>query len=332
MTRKTVQVLVVTIVALVLLLLVLDRDSDDVSADREVLLPGFKETANDATRINISGSGGGDYVSMRREEGNWVVSERDGYAADVSELGQLISALANARVVEEKTSNPANYAKLGVDDPGDGGNGQLVVISGADFSYSIILGDTAQGAFRYARIPDEATSYLIDQDPSIPDSAGDWLRPGIIDIPSSRIRRVSVAHADGETIVIEKTDEEQTDFVVLDVPEGRELSYATVGNGMADGLAGLELDDVRKQVDAQASTSVDFDTWDGLRLNVEVVSEDETTLLAFSATTTDEESTAENEVVEINQRLAGWQYEVADYKKNLLARRWSDILKSANED
>jgi hypothetical protein len=332
MTRKTIQVLVVTIVALVLLLLVLERDSDDVIADREFLLPEFREIANDAMRVNISGPDGDDYVSIRREEGNWIVSERDGYPADVSKLGQLISALANARVVEEKTSDPGNYAKLGVDDPGDGGKGRLVVVSGPSFSYSIILGDTAQGTFRYARIPDEATSYLIDQDPSIPDSAGEWLLPGIIDIPSSRMQRLTVAHADGETLVIEKTDVEQTDFVVRDVPEGRELSYATVGNGMADGLASLELDDVRKHVDVQASTSVNFDTWDGLRLAVEVVSDDETTWLAFSATTADEESTAGSEAVEINERLSGWQYQVADYKKNLLVRRWDDILKSTNED
>jgi hypothetical protein len=146
------------------------------------------------------------------------------------------------------------------------------------------------------------------------------------------MQRLTVAHADGETLVIEKTDVEQTDFVVRDVPEGRELSYATVGNGMADGLASLELDDVRKHVDVQASTSVNFDTWDGLRLAVEVVSDDETTWLAFSATTADEESTAGSEAVEINERLSGWQYQVADYKKNLLVRRWDDILKSTNED
>jgi hypothetical protein len=35
---------------------------------------------------------------------------------------------------------------------------------------------------------------------------------------------------------------------------------------------------------------------------------------------------------EINARLSGWQYRLPDHKKNLLVRRWEDILKSTDED
>jgi hypothetical protein len=38
--------------------------------------------------------------------------------------------------------------------------------------------------------------------------------------------------------------------------------------------------------------------------------------------------TAEEEANSINARHAGWQYRVPDYKANLLARRWADILKA----
>lgn len=330
MTRKTVQVLVAIIVALVLLLLVLDRSSDDNATDRTVLLPGFKEQANDAGHISITRPGGDESVTINHEDESWVVSERDGYPADVNKLGLLISALADATIVEEKTSNPANYAKLGLDDPGEGGGGDLVIVSGTNFSYSVILGDTTQRDYRYARIPDHAPSYLIDQNPPIPEPTGDWLMADILDIPASRVRSVSVVHADGETIVIEKSDEEQTDFVVLDIPEGRELSYATVGNSIAGALAGLELDDVRKHVDAPASTSVDFDTWDDMRLSVEIVVEDEATWLTFAAASADEEAATESEVATINERLAGWQYQIAEHKKNLLIRRWDDLLRTTD--
>lgn len=332
MTRKTVQVLVTIIVALVLLLLVLDRDHDDVFLDRTVLLPGFKDVANKAQSVRITRASEDQGVSISREDERWIVSDRHGYPADMNTLGELVEALANARIVEEKTSNPAHYARLGVDDPGDGGNGARVTVSGPDFTFSVILGDTAQREFRYARVADQATSYLIDQNPSIPDSAGEWLVANIVDIPASRVRKLAITHADGETIVIEKTDEEQTDFAVLDVPDGRELSYATVGNGMAGALAGLELDEVQKRVDAPPATLVDVDTWDGLRVSVEIVTgdEDDATWLAFTATATDGDSAAATEAAAINGRLAGWHYQVADYKKNLLLRRWDDILKTAD--
>ena len=41
------------------------------------------------------------------------------------------------------------------------------------------------------------------------------------------------AEGAGETIVIEKSEREQTDFDVSGIPDGRELTYATVGNGIA---------------------------------------------------------------------------------------------------
>ena len=332
MTRKTVQILAAIIVALVLFLLVLERGGDDIATDRGVLLPGLKAQANDARRISITRPDGEESVTIDREDAGWVVTERNGYHADVNKLGLLISALADAVSVEEKTSNPANYARLGVDDPGEGGSGVLVSIDGPNLTHAVILGKAAQREFRYARVPGEATSYLIDQNPAIPESAGGWLIAEILDIPSSRIRKVSIVHNDGETIVIEKTDQAQTDYAVVDVPEGRELNYATVGNSIAGALAGLELDDVRQRVDAPVSTSVDFDTWDGIKLSVAIIDDDETAWLTFAATSTsvDEEETTENEAATINKRLADWQYQIAEYKKNLLIRRWDDLLKAVD--
>lgn len=192
----------------------------------------------------------------------------------------------------------------------------------------MILGNSARGDSHYARVPGQATSYLVDRNPPIPQSPGDWLKPDILDISASRVKRMSVAHADGETIVIEKTDEAQTDYDVVGIPEGRELTYATLGNAMAGALAGLQLDDVRKRVHAPAETSVTVDTWDGLTVSAEIVTVDEATWMSFAATGADSENA--DEAAAINERLSGWQYRVADHKKNLMVRRWDDILKAAD--
>ena len=328
MTRKTVQALVALVIALVLLLFVVDRRGNDIAADREVLLPDLREHIGNAQQIRITRSSDGENITIDREGERWLVRERDGYPADVDKLGLLVSDLADAGIVEEKTSNPANYARLGVNDPEDGGSGDLVAIDGAGFLYSVILGQSAQGEFRYARVPGEARSFLIDRNPPVPETTGDWLAPEIVDIPASRIQRVTIAHDDGETIVVEKTDESQTDFVVLDIPQGRELSYATIGNSIAGALAQLQLDDVRQRVDAPALASAQFDTWDGMTLSVELVGEGEASWLAFTAASTGEE--AEHEVATINERLAGWHYRITEHKKNQLTRRWEDLLRTTD--
>lgn len=285
----------------------------------------------------------------------WVVSARDNYQADISKIRPLIMALADAEVIEEKTSNPENYSRLGVADPKDGGNGYEIALFGPDSSHSVILGDVAQGDFRYARISGESPGYLIDQNPDIPQAAGNWLLLDIIDLDASDIRSVSITHADGENIVVGKSHQEQTDFVVHDIPEGRELTYATVGNGIPAALSKLELQDVRKSIDAISSTTTIYGTWNGLQITAAIVVEDEGLWVAFSAAaiavgtvaepankaTSESENhgTAVSEAIvpksladEINAHLSGWQYQIPEHKMNLLMRRWDDILQASDSE
>jgi hypothetical protein len=332
MTRKTIHALVAIIVGLALLLMVLRSDDlDDTMLSGKALLPNLKAVANDVTEIRLRRPAEDEAVTLLKRNGKWVVGSRDDYAADLARLRQLIIALADAEVVEEKTSNPELYAKLSVGDPEDGGTGTKVSLTGSDFSYDVILGNTAQGKNRYARVAGEATSYLVNQNPELPPSAGDWLAPVIVDLDAGDVRRVVISHADDETITIEKTEKEQTDFDVSEVPEGRELSYATVGNGIAGALAKLELDDVRIRVEAPAVTTTVYETWNGLRVTADIVSDEETSWISLSAELANGESGASEKAAEINERVSGWQYRIADHKKNLLTRRWDDILRSTEE-
>jgi hypothetical protein len=329
MNSKNLRILAAVVVFLVLTILVVERTDDlTPSSQGQNLLPGFGDDANKTQQIHVS-QADADALTLRRESNRWVVATRDDYPADIGKLRPFIIALAEAKVVEEKTSNPELYEKLGVDDPENGGSGARVTIEGEDFSYSVILGESAPGKHRYARIPDGDASFLIDRNPQVPEAVGDWLFPEIIDIDSQSVQKVSIVHEDGETITIEKNSQDLTDFAVLDVPQGRELSYATVGNGIAGSLSDLQLDDVRKTSEGSASTSTIIDTWDGLRVNAQLIKDDDEFWVAFSATATSENS---DQAAEINDRLSGWQYRLPDHKKNLLTRRWEDILKSVDKD
>jgi len=326
MTRKTIQVLAALVVALVLLILVVDHGDESSSLTQgRALLPAFAEHANSAQQVRIV-TADADPVTLRQVSGEWVNNARDDYAVDIGKLRPLIVALADARIVEEKTSDPAHYENLGVGDPDDGGKGTKIIVEGEDFSYTVIFGESAQGNYRYARLAGEATSYLIDQNPTIPSTTNEWLLADILDINSEQIRSVAITHDDGETIVIDKDTEDQTDFTVRDIPAGRELSYATVANGIAATLSSLEFDDVRKALDVPYDTSAVFETWEGLQVTARVRTEGEESWVAFTA-----EGEPAETATDINSRLSGWQYKLPDHKKNLLTRRWDDILKSADD-
>ncbi len=344
MTGRNLKALVAIVIGLLLLLVVLDNNVDRDDAGR-ALLPGFDAHANDVTSIRIAAASEQEPVTLSREAGRFVVTTRGGYPADIGKLRALVIALADARVVEDKTSNPAHYSKLGVDDPEDGGSGSKILLSGPDFSYSIILGNPAQGDYRYARVVNEPASVLIDQNPSLPTAAGDWLAPAILDIGPERVARVSISHADGESLVIEKSAQESTDFAVIDVPDGRELSYASVANGIGAALDGLELRDVRVRAQGTATTTAVFETRDGLMITAELVADGDDHWVGFRAqpiadAAPDEdaagEASAEGDAMrvaeDINDRLVPWQYRIPDFKKNLLMRRWDDILKTPTEE
>ena len=333
MNRKLLFALLGLVVALLGLLAVFELgDRRDTGAAGLPFLEGFAENANSVNRVDLRFAGDEPGFSIRRDDDVWVVDARDDYPADFEKLAGLVTSLANARIVEQKTSNPDNYNQLGVDAPASGGSGTGVMLSGDDFAYDVIVGKQAQRTYRYARVADVATSYLIDQDLDLSPSPDDWLVNDIVDIGSDRVRRVSIQHGDGETMTIEKTSRDDTSYGVVDIPDGRELSYASVGNGIAGALARLSFDEVRKAQSIESSTTTSFETWDGLRVVTTVAPEEDATWLSFSAEavpaeTDEDDKDPASEADEINARLGAWQYRIADYKKNLFVWRWEDILK-----
>ena len=332
MTRRTLHGLVAIVAGLVLLLVVLENSDRNVPDDTgQVLLPGFSDVANDAERVEVSTPAGENDVTLRRARDRWVVSERDDYPADMSRLRQLMIALAEAEIVERKTSDPERYDRLGVGDPADGGNGSRVSISGPDFEYGVIVGNAATGDSRYVRPDGSETSYLVDRDPGLPESLTDWLAPDVLDIDAGRVRSVAIVHADGETIVIEKNEESQDDFDVLDIPGGRELRYATIANNIAGALGGLKLEDVRAAGALQAESTARFETWDGLVVTAETGSAGSDSWVTFSAQAEADAGDAGGAASAINERVTGWQYRLPTSKYDLLTRRWDDLLKAVDD-
>lgn len=348
-TLKKIGVVTALLVAVLVALEVADRRG--AGDDGELLVADFREHANDVRRVTVRRAGDDGSVVIERNDDGWAVVSRDGYPANVGKVRELLIAIADARIVEAKTANPELHGRLGLDDPDmENSKGVQVVAESDGYETGVVFGNRAQGSYRYARLAGEHQTYLVDQDPDIPDAAGEWLVPDIVDIDSSRVRAVTIAHPDGETIHIGKSEEAQTDFDVEDIPEGRELSYSTVANGIGGALNDLELDDVRKNVAAANAVVTTFETFDGLTISVSSIADGDGNwiTLAASAAPADagdaaadaaaddvedaDEPTAAEQAAQINALADGWQFRVPDYKANLLKRRWDDILKAPPDD
>lgn len=327
MNSKNLQILAAIALALIAIVTVMQFRGDDSISNGDLLFPDLKSNINSIESVTVTRAGSDGITQISKSSDSWTIATRDGYPVSVGKLRQLLLQLADAKLVEQKTANPDRYGQLGVDDPGsDGSKGVKLSVSSPDMNYELIIGNVAQPGYRYVRIADDSQSWLIDKDPDIPDAAGDWLVQDIVDIKSADIRSVTIQHADGEEIRISKESAESTDFDVVDIPDGRELSYATVANGIAGVLNALTLDDVRKQAESEAETvTTTFEKFDGTSIVVVTERNEDESWISVQATGSDNDSASTYE------RLASWQFKIPQYKANQLTRRWEDILKAEAE-
>ena len=330
MNRTTLRLLAIVVAVLIgALILVESGDDGDLPEAGALLFPELRAAANDVSRLTITRAGR-DPLDIVREDGQWRLPDRGGYAARTEAIRAVLLAMTEATVVEAKTANPELHARLGVDRPdGELSKGVLVEARAGEQTFDVVFGNVAQGAYRYARIADDDQSWLIDQNPEIPLEVADWLIADIVDIDSSNVRSARITHPDGEVIAISKGAVEDTNFDVADIPDGRELTYTTVANGIGGALNDLDLDDVRpaQPIDQPAVVSV-FDTFDDVRITATVYRTDDGNWVELAVDALGDDTAAADEIA---ARVSGWQYRVADYKANLLTRTWEDILEPLEE-
>ncbi len=238
------------------------------------LVPAMKADINDVSRIRIIGAGELPLVTIDRSDTRWTVAERGGYPADIEKVREYLLRLADARLIEAKTSTESLYAKLGVEDvKAPEAKGARVEIDGLKKPVKLIVGVfNGQGAGgTFVRRNDEKQSWLANGTLTPEKQPGNWLQKALVDIPSSRIQRIEITQG-GKTLVARKDTAADANYQIDDVPKGRELNSAFEGNGIAAALAGMRFDDVRKAeelpVDAEhATVSARYLAFDGLIVN-----------------------------------------------------------------
>ncbi len=334
MNRKTLLALVVVTAALILIAVSVSTSRQKTIAGGARLLPDLKASLNEISRISIVGKGGVTIATLERGDTRWTLTERDGYPVDLGKLRQILISLADAEVIEEKTSIPEYYDRLGVEDVAlDNATGHRIDLYGAAQTISVIVGNTNNGNSTYVRRAGEAASWLVSGAIELDDDPVGWLARDLIEIPSTRIATVTITHPDGEVLRLRQQSAEQPGFEVLDIPKDRVLSYENAGDSIGRALASLTFDDVTAAADLESNdiqpVVARFGTFDGLVIEARSYHSDDTVQVRFSAFTGD--SAADNDAVSeeaeaINTRLGSWAYTLPEYQSDLLVSRMDDLL------
>ena len=232
------------------------------------LVPALRDHVNDVDKLVVTGAESKPIATLSRGANGWTIAEKGGYAADTGKLRELLLKLADAKLLEQKTSSKEKYATLGVEDvAGKDAKGVEIEIGGLAKPVKLILGTANAHGGTFVRRAGEAESWLASGSLSVDKKAENWLRKDLADVPANRVESVAMTRPDGKTVRIAKESEGDANFKLADVPKGREAGSDYTVNGPASALAGLKLDDVMPAKDAapaEKPLKARFATFDGL--------------------------------------------------------------------
>jgi hypothetical protein len=168
------------------------------------LLPSLAGELNTVTALSVRTGGTAPTVTLHKQGEQWTVAERADYPADVPKLRKLLLALSEASIREAKTSNPENYAIIGVEDPVQpGATGAQIEVTAQDGKHAVIVGKSA-GEGNFVRRAAEKTSYAVEPGISFEAEPRYWIDTHLLDIAADKIQRVETKPATGAAYAVHR--------------------------------------------------------------------------------------------------------------------------------
>ena len=273
-----------------------NRPQSEAGGEKETayLVPALKDHVNDVDKVVITGAESKPVATLTRGANGWSIAEKNGFAADTGKLREFLLKLADAKLVEQKTSSKEKYAALGVEDVADKDAKSVEIeLGGLQKPVKVIIGNANQHGGTFVRRAGEAESWLASGSFSVDKKTDSWLRKDLTDIAATRIASIDITRPDGKTVRLAKAAEGDANFKLADVPKGREAGSDYAINGPASTLGGLRFDDALPAKDAppaEKPLKARFATFDGLIVDVTAWDKDGKDYAQFSAS--EDEKTA----------------------------------------
>jgi len=271
-----------------------DTQAAPIARQGERVFPDLAKRINDVTALTVADKD--STFTVERTGETWGVADKGGYPVDVGKVKELVVAVSEFRIVDEKTRNPELYSKLGVEEvSAPEASSTQVTLEDRDGQVlaDVVIGKprTGRGAggqsTLYVRRKGWEMAHEVTGRIHVDGEVSNWLDKQIAKIERKRVREVTTTHPDGGQLVVWRDTPEQENFQIQDLPEGGELQYPGVANVVGGALEWLNLEDVKpaSEVDFEGHpvTTTEFTTFDGLVVTARTAEIDDRVWMKLSA-------------------------------------------------
>ena len=216
-----------------------------------LLLPQLSAQLATVTSVTIRKAAALPAVMLHKQADRWTVAQRADYPADIAKLRKLLQALASARIIEEKTSDPAKYHALGVESPDSpDAVGTEIKVVAPEATYSIVIGKASAGG-NFVRSSQQARGLLVSPGIAMDAEPRDWIDARVLDIKAAQVKQIEVKPAKGPSVLRKDTEfGVLTDLTALDVAaadsvdfKGGTTAVFTLSDGPLITLTGVTVQD-----------------------------------------------------------------------------------------
>jgi uncharacterized protein DUF4340 len=299
------------------------------------LLPEFGDRADDAVTIEIQTNL--STLRLARGAGLWMLPDKTGIPARQEKVRALLLGLAELVSDDPKTTNPENYARIGVDDPEEPGSRatRVTVLDarGGQIA-SVLIGNQTAGRTRFVRVDGDERAWLAEVSFDASTEASLWMDKTLMRVDGDRVSSMVITHPSGEVVSISRADADQENFTVEPIPAGRSLRSPSIANPMTRALTNLTFEDVRsgdRPLDEASVTTVVYQTFDGLVVSLRIGNEDgkRWTTVTVSQAGAGADSGADGpppDLGELSNRVANRQFELAGWSATNMTRHLGELL------
>lgn len=301
--------------------------SQTSQATGALVFPDLAPKLQQAARVEITHQGK-TLAIARQADGVWGLADRGGFPVQVDKLRGLLTGLTELRLAEPRTSDPAQYHRLGVGDPNDA-TSTASLLKVLDKSGHVIAqlitghrrmrteGNVPEAI--YVRRPGEKQSWLaegtleVDADPQL------WLVRDVANIAKDKVKAVTVTRGD-QVLEFARVDGKPALTSPADHPKLDPYKLSDVFDSL-DGLSLIDVKPADRPVGSLLGTARIAGT-DGLVVEVTVFKSGKEIWIRLAATG---EGAEKSRAAALNKRWAGWSFQVGDWKEAAFVPRLDDI-------